>query len=114
MEDIKGFFKDFFFIQTLFYVKGTLMQIWKSPHVFVFICKLYVEDFTLKHFLLFEICAPEVWKKFVYKHSQAIECVKNKPTFLRNLQTSRANKLRILRIKNANFSRYCFYMNTNI
>ena len=34
--------------------------------------------------------------------------------FLRNLQTLRANNSRILRIKNAKFSRYCFYMNTNI
>ena len=33
---------------------------------------------------------------------------------LRDLQTSRANKLRIPRIKNAKFLGYCFYMNTNI
>ena len=34
--------------------------------------------------------------------------------FLRNLQTSRANNSRILRTKNAKFSRHYFYMNTNI
>ena len=34
--------------------------------------------------------------------------------FLRNLQTSRANNSRILSIKNAKFSGYCFYMSTNI
>ena len=34
--------------------------------------------------------------------------------FLRNLQTSRANNSRILGTKNAKFSGYCFYMNTNI
>ena len=34
--------------------------------------------------------------------------------FLRNLQTSRANISRILRIKNAEFSGYCLYMNTDI
>ena len=34
--------------------------------------------------------------------------------FLRNLQTSRANNLRILRIKNAKFSGYYFYKNTTI
>ena len=34
--------------------------------------------------------------------------------FLRNLQTSRANNSRVLRVKNAKFSRCCFYMNTNI
>ena len=30
------------------------------------------------------------------------------------MQTSRVNNSRILRIKNAKFSEYCFYMNTNI
>ena len=34
--------------------------------------------------------------------------------FLRNLQTSRENNWTIVRIKNAEFSQYCFYMNTNI
>ena len=34
--------------------------------------------------------------------------------FLRNLQISRANNSQILRIENAKFSGYCFYMNTNI
>ena len=34
--------------------------------------------------------------------------------FLRHLQTSRANNLRILKIKNAKFSGYCFYMSSNI
>ena len=34
--------------------------------------------------------------------------------FLRNLKTSRVNNSRVLRIKNAKFSGYCFYMNTNI
>ena len=34
--------------------------------------------------------------------------------FLRILQTSPANNSRIFRIKNAKFSGYSFYMNTNI
>ena len=34
--------------------------------------------------------------------------------FLRKLQTLRGNNSRIIRIKNAKFSRYCFHMNTNI
>ena len=46
-------------------LKGTLMQIRKSANVFGFIWK-YVEDFTLKQLLLFEICAREICKKFVY------------------------------------------------
>ena len=33
----------------------------------------YVEDFTLKYLLLFEICAREICEKFTYKHSEAIE-----------------------------------------
>ena len=34
--------------------------------------------------------------------------------FLRKMQTSRVNNSRILRVKNANFQGYYFYMNTNI
>ena len=60
-----------------FWVKGTLMQIWKSVNIFVFIWKKYAEDFTLKHLLLFEICAREICEKFVYKHSETMKYVKN-------------------------------------
>ena len=58
------------------YFKGTLTQIWKSAKIFVFILKQYDEDFILKNFLVFEICACEICKKFVYKHSETIEYVK--------------------------------------
>ena len=51
-------------------LKGTLMQIWKSANIFVFIWKYYVEDFILKPLLLFEICARKISEKFVYKHSE--------------------------------------------
>ena len=37
-----------------------------------------------------------------------------KISLLRNLETSRVNNSRILRIKNAKFSGHCFYMNTKI
>ena len=40
--------------------QGTLMQIWKSVNILVFIRTKLVEDFTLKHLLLFEICAREI------------------------------------------------------
>ena len=53
------------------------MQIWKFANIFAFTWKWYVKDFTLKHLLLFEICAHEVCEKFVYKHSEALEYVKN-------------------------------------
>ena len=36
----------------------------------------YVEDFTLKYLLLFEICVREICEKFAYKHSEKIEYVK--------------------------------------
>ena len=52
------------------------MQIWKSINIFVFIWE-FVEDFTLKHILLFERYAHEICEKFVYKHLEAIEYVKN-------------------------------------
>ena len=63
--------KHTFFLVTVFYccckiwilktiIKGILMQIWKSANIFVFRWKQYVEDFTLKHFLLLEICARDI------------------------------------------------------
>ena len=95
-----------------FVLKGTLIQIWKSASIFVFTWKYYVEDFPLKHLLLFEICLRQTREKFVYKHSE-IECLKL-ACFLKNLQTSRANNSRIVRIHNAKFWEYCFYMNSNM
>ena len=58
-------------------IKGTLMQVWKFANISVLIWKKYVEDFTLKHYLLFELCAREICEKFVYKYSETIEYVKN-------------------------------------
>ena len=49
------------------------MQIWKSANIYAFIWKYYIENFTLKHLLLFEICAREICEKFIYKHSETIE-----------------------------------------
>ena len=57
-------------------VKGTLMQIWKSANIFVFRWKWYVEDFTVKHLLLFEICSREICGKFVYKHADTMNMLK--------------------------------------
>ena len=85
------------------------MQIWKSTNTFAFISKQYGKDSALKHLFLFEIC-----EKFIYNHSETIEYVKNFAYILRNLQTLRVNNSRILRIKNAKFLEYCFYMDTNI
>ena len=57
-------------------LKGTPMQIWKSANILVLIWKYDVKDFTF-FFLLFETCESEGCEKFVYKHSEAIEYVKN-------------------------------------
>ena len=53
------------------------MHIWKSPNIFAFIWKWYVEDFTLKYLLLSEICACEIYENHVYKRSETIKYVKN-------------------------------------
>ena len=50
-----------------------------------------------------------VWKIFVYKHTKIIQCVKS--GVLRKVQTLWVNNWGILRIKNAKFSGYYFYMN---
>ena len=54
--------------------QGMLMQMWKSAYMFIFIWK-HIEDFTLKHLLIFELCAREICEicEFVYKHSETIE-----------------------------------------
>ena len=57
--------------------EDTLMQISKSANILVFIWKYFVEDFTLKHLLRFEMRPREICEKFVYKHSEAIKYVKN-------------------------------------
>ena len=73
------------------------MQIIKSVNLFIFISK-YVEDFTLKYLLSFEICAREVCKILFTKFQKQQNMLKIiEPTFLRNLQTSRENNSRILR-----------------
>ena len=43
--------------------------------------KTICKDFTLNQLLLFEIRAREIYIKFVYKHSETIENVRNSPTF---------------------------------
>ena len=56
-----------------------------------------LKDFTLKLVLRFEIRAREICETFIYKHSETIE-------YIKNLQNSGANNLRILGIKKAKFS----------
>ena len=42
------------------FLKGTLMQIWKSANAFVSMWKKYVDGFTLKYLLLFEILRRDI------------------------------------------------------
>ena len=46
--------------------------------------------------------------------AETTEYVKEEAYFLRKIQTSRVNNSRILKIKNAKFSRDYFYINVNI
>ena len=45
------------------------MQISKSVNIFVSTWKWYVEGFTLKHLLRFEIRARDICENYVYKHT---------------------------------------------
>ena len=47
-------------------IKSTLMQIWASTNIFDLTWKYYVEDFTLKYLLRFEICTREICEKLVF------------------------------------------------
>ena len=54
-----------------------------------------------------------VIEKIRSMHPETAEHVKTRE-FLRKIQTLRVNNSRNLRIKNAKFSGYCFYINSNI
>ena len=69
-----------------FHIKGTLMQIWKSPYTFVFICKRYPKNFAFLILAAFELFTRKVCEIFVYKHTETIECVKKGAYFLRKIQ----------------------------
>ena len=58
-------------------LKITLIQIWKFASIFVFTWRKYAENFILKHLLLFEICARQIYERFVYKDSETKEYGKN-------------------------------------
>ena len=59
-----------------YFYKGTLMQIWKSPCMFVFKWKYYSENFAFLILRIVEIFTFKVCEMFVYKHAEAIEYVK--------------------------------------
>ena len=58
-------------------VKGTLMQIWKSSYMFVFIQKWYPENSAFLFLWILELYIRKVYKMFIYKHRETIEYFKN-------------------------------------
>ena len=67
---------NFFILQTSNAIKGTLMQIWKSPCMFLFIYKYYPENFAFLTLRVLELYTRKVCVMFVYKHTETIEYVK--------------------------------------
>ena len=59
-------------------LKGTLMQIWKSAYMFLFIQKYYTENFAFLILRLLELHTRKVCKIFVYKHTETINTLKNR------------------------------------
>ena len=55
-------------LKLLFYIKGTLKQIWKSPTVFVFIWKQYPKNFPFLILRILKLFAHEVCK-FLKKYA---------------------------------------------
>ena len=85
--------------------KGTLMQIWKSPHMFVFTEKQYPEKFA--------VLIPRVFELFTAKFTKCLFINIQKQRirwkvvyFFKKIQPSRENNSRILRIINEKFSGY--------
>ena len=58
-------------------IKGILMQIWKSPYMFVLMQKQNSENFPFWILGILELYTRKVCKMFVYKHTETIEYVKN-------------------------------------
>ena len=61
----------------LIFLKGTLMEIWKSPYMFVFIYKYYRENFAFLILVILELHTRKVCKIFVYKHTETLEYIRN-------------------------------------
>ena len=55
---------------------GTLMQIWKSSCMFLFIWKYYLENFAFLTLRILELYTRKVCVMFVCKHKETIEYVK--------------------------------------
>ena len=92
-------------------IKGTLMQIcqYLCPYMKKICWRFHIKT----PFTFWDMRTWDMWKVCLQTFRNNRICLRI-IYVTRNLQTSRANNLRILWIKNAQFSGYCFYMNTNI
>ena len=82
-------------------IKGTFMQIWESANLHLHI-KIIWRRFHIKTLVT-------LWDKSKYDMWKV--CFQ---TFRIKISQIWANNSKIIRIKKANFPRYCFFMNTNI
>ena len=57
-------------------LKGTLIQTWKSPCMFLFIYKYYPENFAFLILRILELFTGKFCVMLVYKHTETIEYVK--------------------------------------
>ena len=58
------------------YLKGTLMQIWKPPCIFLSIKKYYPENFVFLILRILKLYTRKVCEIFVNKHTETIEYIK--------------------------------------
>ena len=65
-------------------LKGTLLQIWKSSYMFVFMRKWNPEKFALLFLRILELYIRKVCEMFIYKRTETIEYVKNYLLFKKN------------------------------
>ena len=64
-------------ILCIYAFKGTLMQIQKCSHTFVFIWKWYPENFVFLILRIFELFTRKICEMFIYMHTKTIEYFKN-------------------------------------
>ena len=57
-------------------LKGTLMQTWKYPNMFLFLQKYYPENFSFLILRILKLFTRKVCEMFVYKQTETIEYVK--------------------------------------
>ena len=97
-------------LNNIFIIKGTLMQIWKSPYVLVFLQEQYPENFT---FLILKILELFSVKFVNFLKSRLIfirfYCFVNKLS-----HTSRAHISKSKRCFNVKSSTYYFHVKTKI